>query len=48
MLQIAINKLDPDEGKYHLRRCIDSGLWVPDSGEGDDDDKEEDEEEEED
>ncbi|XP_045903286.1 hsp90 co-chaperone Cdc37 isoform X3 [Micropterus dolomieu] len=48
MLQIAINKLDPEEGKYHLRRCIDSGLWVPDSGEGDDDDKEEDEEEEED
>lgn len=22
------------EGKYHLKRCIDSGLWVPDSGEG--------------
>lgn len=24
------------EGKYHLKRCIDSGLWVPESGEGDD------------
>lgn len=38
------------EGKYHLRRCIDSGLWVPDSGEGDDEkeDDEEDEDEEED
>uniref|UniRef100_A0A7N8XB33 Hsp90 co-chaperone Cdc37 n=1 Tax=Mastacembelus armatus TaxID=205130 RepID=A0A7N8XB33_9TELE len=36
MLQEAINKLDPEEGKYYLKRCIDSGLWVPDSGEGDD------------
>ncbi|XP_040001520.1 hsp90 co-chaperone Cdc37 isoform X2 [Xiphias gladius] len=47
MLQEAINKLDPEEGKYHLKRCIDSGLWVPDSGEGDDEEDEEDEEEEE-
>ncbi|XP_023153471.2 hsp90 co-chaperone Cdc37 isoform X1 [Amphiprion ocellaris] len=51
MLQEAMNKLDFEEGKYHLKRCIDSGLWVPDSGEGDDDeedeegDNEEDEEE---
>lgn len=36
----------PQEGKYYLRRCIDSGLWVPESGEADD--KEGDEEEEED
>lgn len=21
------------EAKYHLRRCIDSGLWVPESDE---------------
>ncbi|XP_041790294.1 hsp90 co-chaperone Cdc37 isoform X1 [Chelmon rostratus] len=50
MLQEAISRLDPEEGKYHLRRCIDSGLWVPDSGEGDDEkeDDEEDEDEEED
>ncbi|XP_068444964.1 hsp90 co-chaperone Cdc37 isoform X1 [Clinocottus analis] len=45
MLQEAINKLDLEEGKYHLRRCIESGLWVPDSGE--EEGKEEDEEEEE-
>ncbi|XP_070684439.1 hsp90 co-chaperone Cdc37 [Pempheris klunzingeri] len=45
MLQEAINKLHPEEGKYHLRRCIDSGLWVPDSGEGDDEEDEEDGEE---
>ncbi|CAB1454993.1 unnamed protein product [Pleuronectes platessa] len=29
MLQQAMNKLHPEEGKYHLKRCIDSGLWVP-------------------
>ncbi|XP_023257024.1 hsp90 co-chaperone Cdc37-like isoform X1 [Seriola lalandi dorsalis] len=45
MLQEALSKLDPEEGKYHLRRCIDSGLWVPDSGEGHDEDEDEDEEE---
>lgn len=29
------------EGKYHLKRCIDSGLWVPESGgECDDEDSE--------
>ncbi|XP_076003992.1 hsp90 co-chaperone Cdc37-like [Genypterus blacodes] len=44
MLQKALSKLDPQEGRYHLSRCIDSGLWVPDSGEGDDnDDSDEDE-----
>uniref|UniRef100_A0A8C4NXD2 Hsp90 co-chaperone Cdc37 n=1 Tax=Dicentrarchus labrax TaxID=13489 RepID=A0A8C4NXD2_DICLA len=44
MLQEAINKLDPEEGKYYLRMCIDSGLWVPDSEEDKDDDEDEDEE----
>ncbi|XP_034544791.1 hsp90 co-chaperone Cdc37 isoform X2 [Notolabrus celidotus] len=39
MLQEAISKLDPLEGKYHLHRCIDSGLWVPESGEADEDDE---------
>ncbi|XP_030001772.1 hsp90 co-chaperone Cdc37-like isoform X1 [Sphaeramia orbicularis] len=43
MLQEAMSRLDPEEGKYHLKRCIDSGLWVPDSGEADD--EEEDDEE---
>ncbi|XP_074554012.1 hsp90 co-chaperone Cdc37-like isoform X2 [Halichoeres trimaculatus] len=42
-LQEAISKLDPLEGKYHLLRCIDSGLWVPESGEADDDDDADDE-----
>ncbi|XP_070837932.1 hsp90 co-chaperone Cdc37 isoform X1 [Chaetodon trifascialis] len=48
MLREAINRLDPEEGKYHLRRCIDSGLWVPDSGEGDDEEESDEEDEEED
>ncbi|XP_026214898.1 hsp90 co-chaperone Cdc37 isoform X1 [Anabas testudineus] len=42
MLQEAISTLDPEEGKFHLKRCIDSGLWVPDSGESDGDDDDDD------
>ncbi|XP_071400218.1 hsp90 co-chaperone Cdc37 [Centroberyx affinis] len=42
MLQDAISKLDPMEGKYHMMRCIDSGLWVPGSG-GDNDEEDEEE-----
>ncbi|KAM6038317.1 hsp90 co-chaperone Cdc37 [Chlamydotis macqueenii] len=36
MLQDAISKMDPTEAKYHMQRCIDSGLWVPNAkaGEG--------------
>uniref|UniRef100_A0A8C6YGF8 Hsp90 co-chaperone Cdc37 n=1 Tax=Naja naja TaxID=35670 RepID=A0A8C6YGF8_NAJNA len=29
MLQDSISKMDPTEAKYHMQRCIDSGLWVP-------------------
>lgn len=21
-----------DEAKYHMKRCVDSGLWVPEGG----------------
>ncbi|XP_041097967.1 hsp90 co-chaperone Cdc37 [Polyodon spathula] len=31
MLQDVISKMDPTEAKYHMQRCIDSGLWVPNS-----------------
>ncbi|KAJ6635342.1 Hsp90 co-chaperone Cdc37 [Pseudolycoriella hygida] len=31
MLQEAITKLPEAEAKYHMKRCIDSGLWVPDA-----------------
>ncbi|KAL3066477.1 hypothetical protein OYC64_016435 [Pagothenia borchgrevinki] len=44
LLQEAMSKLGLEEGKYHLRRCIDSGLWVPQSGDSDEDGEEEDEE----
>ncbi|KAG2471208.1 CDC37 protein, partial [Polypterus senegalus] len=30
MLQEVISKMDPTEAKFHMQRCIDSGLWVPD------------------
>jgi len=43
MLQTVISKMDPTEAKYHMKRCIDSGLWVPNSKtDGDGDDKDED------
>jgi len=29
MLQEAIAKLPPDEATYHMKRCVESGLWVP-------------------
>ncbi|XP_041033120.1 hsp90 co-chaperone Cdc37 isoform X1 [Carcharodon carcharias] len=29
MLQDVISKMDPTEAKYHMQRCIDSGLWIP-------------------
>lgn len=42
MLQEVITKLDPTEAKAHMKRCIDSGLWVPNSKTDDGDEKEED------
>lgn len=32
MLQAAIAKLPEEEARYHLKRCVDSGLWVPEGG----------------
>uniref|UniRef100_A0A8L0DVN7 Hsp90 co-chaperone Cdc37 n=1 Tax=Oncorhynchus mykiss TaxID=8022 RepID=A0A8L0DVN7_ONCMY len=45
MLQEAISKMDPMEAKGHMKRCIDSGLWVPNANTDNEEDKEEDEEE---
>uniref|UniRef100_A0A3Q3X1R4 Hsp90 co-chaperone Cdc37 n=1 Tax=Mola mola TaxID=94237 RepID=A0A3Q3X1R4_MOLML len=42
MLQDVISKMDPTEAKAHMKRCIDSGLWVPNSKTDDGDEKEED------
>ncbi|XP_004066102.1 hsp90 co-chaperone Cdc37-like [Oryzias latipes] len=43
MLQEAMNRMDPEEGRYHIRRCIDSGLWVPDAREDEEEEYEEEE-----
>lgn len=29
MLQKTLLEMDPEDFKYHMKRCIDSGLWVP-------------------
>ncbi|XP_039568340.1 hsp90 co-chaperone Cdc37 [Passer montanus] len=34
LLQETISKMDPTEAKYHMQRCIDSGLWVPNAKDG--------------
>ncbi|KAL1460794.1 hypothetical protein WDU94_012741 [Cyamophila willieti] len=31
MLQEAIASLSPEDATYHMKRCVDSGLWVPDA-----------------
>jgi len=31
LLQETITKLPEAEAKYHIRRCVDSGLWVPEA-----------------
>lgn len=39
LLQETLTKMSEDDAKYHMKRCIDSGLWVPDAkkkGEKDD------------
>ncbi|KAL1005121.1 hypothetical protein UPYG_G00054830 [Umbra pygmaea] len=37
MLQEVISKMDPMEAKAHMKRCIDSGLWVPNADDCKDD-----------
>eukprot|EP00096_Caligus_rogercresseyi_P015238 TRINITY_DN768_c0_g1_i2.p1 TRINITY_DN768_c0_g1~~TRINITY_DN768_c0_g1_i2.p1 ORF type:complete len:355 (+),score=167.21 TRINITY_DN768_c0_g1_i2:367-1431(+) len=32
LLQQAIRELPDDQGRYHMKRCIDSGLWLPAQG----------------
>lgn len=31
LLQETISKMDEEEAKYHMKRCVDSGLWVPEA-----------------
>lgn len=42
MLQEVISKMDPTEAKAHMKKCIDSGLWVPNSKVDDGDGEKED------
>ncbi|CAG9859381.1 unnamed protein product [Phyllotreta striolata] len=32
LLQDTIAKMDEEQAKYHMKRCVDSGLWVPEGG----------------
>ena len=29
MLQKVIDEMPQEEAAYHMKRCVDSGLWVP-------------------
>ncbi|XP_043280205.1 hsp90 co-chaperone Cdc37 isoform X2 [Venturia canescens] len=31
LLQKTIDEMPEEEAKYHMKRCVDSGLWVPDA-----------------
>lgn len=31
-LQDSLTAMPEEEARYHLNRCINSGLWVPDAG----------------
>lgn len=35
LLQETISKMDEEEAKYHMKRCVDSGLWVPEANKKD-------------
>lgn len=35
MLQETIKQMSEEDAKYHLKRCVDSGLWVPDASKAD-------------
>lgn len=32
LLQETIAKMPEEEARYHMKRCVDSGLWVPEGG----------------
>ena len=33
MLQDALGEMPEEEARYHLKRCVDSGLWIPNAKE---------------
>ncbi|XP_073837618.1 cell division cycle protein 37 [Musca autumnalis] len=40
LLQKTIAAMPVEEAKYHMKRCVDSGLWVPNAADANDDDSE--------
>lgn len=41
LLQETISKMEETEAKYHLKRCVDSGLWIADASQAAEKTKEE-------
>ncbi|XP_074593662.1 cell division cycle protein 37 isoform X2 [Brevipalpus obovatus] len=37
-LKKVVAEMPEDEAKYHMKRCVDSGLWIPDAGKPDEGD----------
>jgi cell division cycle protein 37 len=44
-LKEVIAKMPEEDAKYHIKRCVDSGLWVPDASQLPQQKKDEEEEE---
>ncbi|XP_076467398.1 hsp90 co-chaperone Cdc37-like isoform X2 [Babylonia areolata] len=40
MLQQAIMKMDKEQAEYHIKRCVDSGLWVPNAADAEKEEQE--------
>lgn len=34
MLQKIVSEMPQEEASYHIKRCVDSGLWVPGGNDG--------------
>lgn len=34
LLQETITKMDEKDARYHMKRCVDSGLWIPEANKG--------------
>lgn len=30
-MQETLSNMSEEDAKYHMKRCVDSGLWVPDA-----------------
>lgn len=35
LLQKVVMGLPKEEAEHHMKRCVDSGLWVPNANDGD-------------